>query len=208
MAADTITGIPTNALEAGKEASKAPKGEKGKEFAKSLAVNTAFDVGMGAAGEVIPAAIKSAKAAKASRSSYIPANTVPKESKKVYKEYTKANNKQIADYAKKVENKNQGKQKFVEVTKVNKPNSDKINELTGVDTTGYTIKLRGQTLEQHITPRHGANGKADKSMADINDLSRMGYIIDNADRIDYVYDKNGRPKVSREYTNKDSSRAN
>lgn len=208
MAADTITGIPTNALEAGKEASKAPKGEKGKEFAKSLAVNTAFDVGMGAAGEVIPAAIKSAKAAKASRSSYIPANTVPKESKKVYKEYTKANNKQIADYAKKVENKNQGKQKFVEVTKVNKPNSDKINELTGVDTTGYTIKLRGQTLEQHITPRHGANGNADKSMADINDLSRMGYIIDNADRIDYVYDKNGRPKVSREYTNKDSSRAN
>ena len=208
MAADTITGIPTNALEAGKEASKAPKGEKGKEFAKSLAVNTAFDVGMGAAGEVIPAAIKSAKAAKASRSSYIPANTVPKESKKVYKEYTKANNKQIADYAKKVQNKNQGKQKFVEVTKVNKPNSDKINELIGVDTTGYTIKLRGQTLEQHITPRHGANGKADKSMADINDLSRMGYIIDNADRIDYVYDKNGRPKVSREYTNKDSSRAN
>ncbi len=208
MAADTITGVPTNALEAGKEASKAPKGEKGKEFAKSLAVNTAFDVGMGAAGEVIPAAIKSVKAAKASRSSYIPANTVPKESKKVYKEYTKANNKQIADYAKKVENKNQGKQKFVEVTKVNKPNSDKINELTGVDTTGYTIKLRGQTLEQHITPRHGANGKADKSMADINDLSRMGYIIDNADRIDYVYDKNGRPKVSREYTNKDSSRAN
>lgn len=208
IAADTITGIPTNALEAGKEASKAPKGEKGKEFAKSLAVNTAFDVGMGAAGEVIPAAIKSAKAAKASRSSYIPANAVPKESKKVYKEYTKANNKQIADYAKKVENKNQGKQKFVEVTKVNKPNSDKINELTGVDTTGYTIKLRGQTLEQHITPRHGANGKADKSMADINDLSRMGYIIDNADRIDYVYDKNGRPKVSREYTNKDSSRAN
>jgi hypothetical protein len=208
IAADTITGIPTNALEAGKEASKAPKGEKGKEFAKSLAANTAFDVGMGAAGEVIPAAIKSAKAAKASRSSYIPANTVPKESKKVYKEYTKANNKQIADYAKKVQNKNQGKQKFVEVTKVNKPNSDKINELTGVDTTGYTIKLRGQTLEQHITPRHGANGNADKSMADINDLSRMGYIIDNADRIDYVYDKNGRPKVSREYTNKDSSRAN
>lgn len=208
MAADTITGVPTNALEAGKEASKAPKGEKGKEFAKSLAVNTAFDVGMGAAGEAIPAAIKAAKATKASRSSYIPANTVPKESKKVYKEYTKANNKQIADYVKKVENKNQGKQKFVEVTKVNKPNSNKINELTGVDTTGYTVKLRGQTLKQHIAPRHGANGKADKSMADINDLSRMGYIIDNADRIDYVYDKNGRPKVSREYTNKDGSRAN
>ncbi len=103
IAADTITGIPTNALEAGKEASKAPKGEKGKEFAKSLAVNTAFDVGMGAAGEVIPAAIKSAKAAKASRSSYIPANTVPKESKQVVSSYTKkagqtGNEKNLSQY--------------------------------------------------------------------------------------------------------------
>lgn len=61
MAADTITGVPTNALEAGKEASKAPKGEKGKEFAKSLAVNTAFDVGMGAAGEGVSALVKSIK---------------------------------------------------------------------------------------------------------------------------------------------------
>lgn len=62
IAADTITGIPTNALEAGKEASKAPKGEKGKEFAKSLAANTAFDVGMGAAGEGVSALVKSIKA--------------------------------------------------------------------------------------------------------------------------------------------------
>lgn len=61
MAADTITGVPTNALEAGKEASKAPKGEKGKTFAKSLAVNTAFDVGMGAAGEGVSALVKSIK---------------------------------------------------------------------------------------------------------------------------------------------------
>lgn len=102
-AADTITGVPTNALEAGKEASKAPKGEKGKEFAKSLAVNTAFDIGMGAAGEVIPAAIKSAKAAKASRSSYIPANTVPKESKQVVSSYIKkagqtGNEKNLSQY--------------------------------------------------------------------------------------------------------------
>lgn len=61
MAADTITGVPTNALEAGKEASKAPKGEKGKTFAKSMALNTAFDVGMGAAGEGVSALVKSIK---------------------------------------------------------------------------------------------------------------------------------------------------
>lgn len=102
-AADTITGVPTNLIEAGKDSSKAAKGEKGKTFAKSMALNTAFDVGMGAAGEVIPAAIKSAKAAKASRSSYIPANTVPKESKQVVSSYIKkagqtGNEKNLSQY--------------------------------------------------------------------------------------------------------------
>lgn len=60
-AADTITGVSTNALEAGKETAKAPKGEKGKTFAKSMALNTAFDVGMGAAGEGVSALVKSIK---------------------------------------------------------------------------------------------------------------------------------------------------
>lgn len=63
--ADMITGVPTNALEAGKEASKAKKGEKGKTFAKSLAANTAFDVGLGAVSEAAPAAIKALKNRKA-----------------------------------------------------------------------------------------------------------------------------------------------
>lgn len=58
IAADTITGIPTNTLEAGKEASEAAKGEKGKTFAKSLALNTALDVGFGGAMEALPAAAK------------------------------------------------------------------------------------------------------------------------------------------------------
>lgn len=63
--ADMITGVPTNALEAGKEASKVKKGEKGKTFAKSLAANTAFDVGLGAVSEAAPAALKALKNRKA-----------------------------------------------------------------------------------------------------------------------------------------------
>lgn len=74
-AADTITGVPTNALEAGKEATKAPKGEKGKEFAKSMAVNTAFDVGMGAAGEGLSSIVKSIKAKTAQKAATKAAET-------------------------------------------------------------------------------------------------------------------------------------
>lgn len=75
-AADTITGVPTNALEAGKEAAKAPKGEKGKTFAKSMALNTAFDVGLGAGGEGAAALVKSIKKRSAEKAAAKAAETV------------------------------------------------------------------------------------------------------------------------------------
>ena len=75
-AADTITGVPTNTLEAGKEAAKAPKGEKGKTFAKSMALNTAFDVGLGAGGEGAAALVKSIKKRTAEKAAAKAAETV------------------------------------------------------------------------------------------------------------------------------------
>lgn len=75
-AADTITGVPTNALEAGKEAAKAPRGEKGKTFAKSMALNTAFDVGLGAGGEGAAALVKSIKKRTAEKAAAKAAETV------------------------------------------------------------------------------------------------------------------------------------
>lgn len=75
-AADTITGVPTNALEAGKETAKAPKGEKGKTFAKSMALNTAFDVGLGAGGEGAAALVKSIKKRTAEKAAAKAAETV------------------------------------------------------------------------------------------------------------------------------------
>lgn len=75
-AADTITGVPTNLIEAGKDSSKAPKGEKGKTFAKSMALNTAFDVGLGAGGEGAAALVKSIKKRTAEKAAAKAAETV------------------------------------------------------------------------------------------------------------------------------------
>lgn len=72
---DTVTGVPTNALEAGKAATKAGKGEKGKTFAKSMALNTAFDIGLGAGGEVVSAATKAIKKRAASKAAQAVAGT-------------------------------------------------------------------------------------------------------------------------------------
>lgn len=50
--------------------------------------------------------------------------------------------------------------------------------LTGVDTTGYQTIINGSSV-QHIDKRHGMNGKADHSMANIEDFARIGFVLDN-----------------------------
>jgi|GEM_PF-2569415 len=54
----------------------------------------------------------------------------------------------------------------------------KAAELTGVDTTGYKNIINGSSI-QHIDNRHGENGAADQSMANIDDFARIGFVLDN-----------------------------
>lgn len=206
IAADTVTGIPTNTLEAGKESMIAGKGEKGKAFERSLALNTALDVGFGGAMEALPAAVKGAKAAKASRSSYIPADTVPRKNRKVYKEYVRANDKGVIKFAEKAQSGKVGKKASYKLSDVTAEEAEKLKKLTGIDTTGYTHSLKVNSIS-HIEKKHGSKGLADKSMADMNDLSRMNYVIKNADDVDFVRNPDGSLDLSKEIRNSDGSKA-
>ena len=206
LAADTITGLPANALEAGKEGMNAAKGEKGKAFAKSLALNTALDVGFGGAMEALPAAVKGAKVAKASRSSYIPADTVPRKSRKVYKEYVRSNDKGVIKFAEKAQSGKVSKKASYKLSDVTADEAEKLKKLTGVDTSGYTHSLKVNSIS-HIEKKHGSKGLADKSMADMNDLSRMNYVIKNADDVDFVRNPDGSLDLSEEIRNSDGSKA-
>lgn len=207
IAADKVTGIPTNTLEAGKESMIAGKGEKGKAFARSFALNTALDVGFGGAMEALPAAVKGAKAAKASRSSYIPKETVPKESRKVYKEYVRSNDKGVTKFAEKAQAGELSKRASYKLSDVTADEVERLKELTGIDTTGYTHSLKASTIDEHIMKRHGAEGSADRSMADINDLSRINYIIKNADNVEIAKKADDTADLSREFFNTDGSGA-
>lgn len=207
IAADTVTGIPTNTLEAGKESMIAGKGEKGKAFARSFALNTALDVGFGGAMEALPAAVKGAKAAKASRSSYIPKETVSKESRKVYKEYVRSNDKGVTKFAEKAQAGELSKRASYKLSDVTADEVERLKELTGIDTTGYTHSLKASTIDEHIMKRHGAEGSADRSMADINDLSRINYIIKNADNVEIAKKADDTADLSREFFNTDGSGA-
>ncbi|MDR2693956.1 MAG: hypothetical protein LBB74_07050 [Chitinispirillales bacterium] len=77
-----------------------------------------------------------------------------------------------------------------------------INSLVGVDVTGYKHKIKGGAI-QHIENRHGVNGEADKSMADINDYGRIKYVLDNYDDVTLLHNAKGEPILSTGYLGSD-----
>ena len=83
--------------------------------------------------------------------------------------------------------------------KVSGQTADQVQELTGVDVHGYTHNMQNSTV-QHIDKRHGADGAADHSMAVDADIARVGWVLENYDSLD-----KGTP--SKQYKNKDGSRA-
>lgn len=133
----------------------------------------------------------------------------PYDIKKVSTDFINAVDKRIIDFVKKYEtlkNKNFKRKFTVDISKVDSKTAARIQELTGADVNGYTHSLSGNRYE-HIKQRHGAEGKADHSMADITDLARIGYVLKNYDVLDLIRDKNGNPLESDEYKDKNNKRA-
>lgn len=55
-----------------------------------------------------------------------------------------------------------------------------IKRITGVDVSGNKTVIEARQVE-HILKDHGENGRADKTMRDINDIGRIQWVIDNYD---------------------------
>lgn len=81
--------------------------------------------------------------------------------------------------------------------------------LTGVDTSESSTIMKGNAVG-HVDRRHGANGKADHSMANLDDFSRIGFVLDNFTHaevltLDNVDEETA--KLSREWMNSDNTPA-
>jgi hypothetical protein len=66
--------------------------------------------------------------------------------------------------------------------KVSDDLASSIDEAIGVKPVDYTVELRDDEV-RHILKRHGINGIADHSMKDVNDIARIGYILNNYDEV-------------------------
>lgn len=72
--------------------------------------------------------------------------------------------------------------KPVSVATIDNKAAARIKELTGVETYGNDVLLNESGL-QHIFYRHGEDGKANSSMENVNDIARVGYVLQNYDDV-------------------------
>lgn len=85
---------------------------------------------------------------------------------------------------------------------VSSQNAARIQEITGIDVNGFRVAIEARQIE-HILNRHGIEGSADHSMAQVSDISKIQYTLDNPDSIipagktsAYVYMRNGKNRTA------------
>ncbi len=120
-------------------------------------------------------------------------------------EYEKSVNGSLLQFVKDVKNK-VNKKRYFAMSKPTSEAAEDIKELTGIDVSGFTHKIKDERVS-HILNRHGENGQADKSMSNLDDLSRIQYVLDNYDDVavsnehsSEFMDKNNDPAPVLKYT--------
>lgn len=77
-------------------------------------------------------------------------------------------------------------------------------DILGGDYHGFTNAINSNGI-QHIIIRHGENGTADHSMADVNDIARVGYVLSNYDTVERGVNESGYPEYSAEFRDKNNA---
>lgn len=104
------------------------------------------------------------------------------EIQKTIREYQESTDDRIKEFmAKSIEHKGESIRPF-ELAPVSNRAANDIKNLIGVDASGYDTKIE-QRMAEHIYAEHGPNGEADHSMADMDDIARIQYVLDNYDSI-------------------------
>lgn len=89
----------------------------------------------------------------------------------------------------------------IPISKVGSREAADIKSLAGVDVTGYE-HTADRNFFRHVENRHGANGEADQSMSELDDVARVGWVIGNYDSVELVRDGQGDVKRATGYIDK------
>ncbi len=89
----------------------------------------------------------------------------------------------------------------IKVTELDEKTIKAVSDFVGYDVSGYVCKIERDRLV-HIENRHGINGDHDQSLSDPKDTARMGYVINNSDRITWVVDSKGNRVYDSKYNDR------
>ena len=118
--------------------------------------------------------------------------------------YLKApENQEVAALADKVVSGNFSGNDRVYLGSISDSNAKRIQELTGIDVTGFRVAIEARQIE-HILKGHGTNGDTDHTMADLKHVAKIEYTLNNPDSIilsgttrAYVSNVNGKNKPAK-----------
>ena len=114
------------------------------------------------------------------------------EEQKTIEEYRASTNQEVTDFYIRMQSADKWTQDHSEVKICQASDSlgSTLKELTGVDATGWDVKLNGGRAF-HICDRRGENGKHDHSLKP-EDVGRLGYVFGNFDSAELLKDQNGK----------------
>ncbi len=75
-----------------------------------------------------------------------------------------------------------GNSSYTTTKRISDETADKISKIVGFSVRGYSSVISATSIS-HVIYRHGDRGVADHSMADPEDIARVAYVINNADKV-------------------------
>ncbi len=123
------------------------------------------------------------------------------EMQKVMKEYEAAVDPEILELAEKYRENPSADFERKNISPVGKRQQADLERILGGDFSGYTNAINKNGFN-HIEKRHGINGEHDHTMANLKDVARTGYVLNNYDTVEQVFNPDGTPARSAEFRNK------
>ncbi len=77
--------------------------------------------------------------------------------------------------------------------------------MLGIDVQGYTHNINSDGI-RHILKRHGEKGQQDNTMSNVDDVARIGWVINNYDAVELIIE-DGKQSYSTGFANKNNSPA-
>lgn len=109
-----------------------------------------------------------------------PATHTPEQMVQI-REYVNSVDEGLLSYVEHVQNNPQSTERYM-LDDMSERAANDIREKVGIDVRGFKTTIEPRIVE-HIIRDHGENGLADHSMADINDIARIQYVLNNYDTV-------------------------